>query len=170
MTALPDQPRSPAAPRRRRPKDIGTATETAVVNYLREHGWPHAERRALAGTHDLGDIIGTPGICWEIKGGKAAETAGDGQVAGWLAETERERWNAQADFGVLVMKRKACGTASVGRWWAVMQASDLAVVVRLGAGFGPSACSVVATPVRLHLADAVTLLRAAGYGTPEVTR
>jgi hypothetical protein len=25
-------------------------------------------------------------------------------------------------------------------------------------------------PVRLHLADAVTLLRAAGYGTPEVTR
>jgi hypothetical protein len=29
MTALTDQPRSPAAPRRRRPKDIGTATETA---------------------------------------------------------------------------------------------------------------------------------------------
>jgi hypothetical protein len=168
MTALTDQPRSTAAPRRRRPKDIGTATETAVVNYLREHGWPSAERRALAGTYDLGDIIGTPGICWEIKGGKAAETAGDGQVGAWLAETERERWNAQADFGVLVMKRRACGTASVGRWWAVMHARDLAWLIR--PGNDDVAPGAHPQPVRLHLADAVTLLRAAGYGTPEVTR
>jgi hypothetical protein len=170
MTALTDQPRSTASPRRRRPKDIGTATETAVVNYLREHGWPSAERRALAGTYDLGDIIGTPGICWEIKGGKAAETAGDGQVGVWLAETNRERDNANADYGVLVMKRKACGTASVGRWWAAVTARDITSIVGRFSNGRHVATGVATAPVRLTLADLLPLLRAAGYGTPEVTR
>ncbi|NAE18288.1 hypothetical protein, partial [Enterococcus hirae] len=66
-----------------RPRDIGTAAETATVRYLRTAGFPHAERRALRGTHDCGDITGTPGLAWEVKGGQAAKGASDGQVAQW---------------------------------------------------------------------------------------
>ena len=46
-----------------RPKAIGTAAETAVVRYLAAHGFPAAERRALHGATDLGDITGTPRSC-----------------------------------------------------------------------------------------------------------
>lgn len=137
-----------------RPKDIGTAAETAVVGYLRSHGFPLAERRALAGVHDLGDVVGTPGVAWEVKGGKAAERAGDGLVEDWLAETERERRAAGADLGVLVLKRAGVGPANAGRWWAVVRTGELVVG------------SVIGVPTRMHLADAVRLLRGCGYGQP----
>lgn len=102
-----------------KPKAIGTAAETAAVRALRQHGFPNAERRALAGTYDLGDIVGTPGIVWEVKGGAAAKTASDGQVEAWLDETETERVNARAAVGVLVMQRSGIGPANACRWWAV---------------------------------------------------
>lgn len=146
-----------------RSKDVGTKAESAVVAFLRENGWPHAERRALTGSTDRGDITGTPSLCWEVKGGKAAETASDGQVLAWLDETDTERRNAHANIGILVMKRKAIGPSNAGQWWAVMWMSDLSPVVALR---GPQALFVA--PVRLHLATAVQWLHAAGYGTPEV--
>ncbi len=134
-----------------RPKDIGTRAETAVVRVLASSGFPHAERRALAGAYDLGDITGTPGIAWEVKGGKAAKTASDGQVDAWLRETETERVNARADVGILVMQRAGYGPERAGRWWAIIwlhqinaHAPDMAV--------------------RVHLDDAIRFLRANGYG------
>lgn len=142
----------------RRPKDIGTAAETAVVRFLRSAGFPHAERRALAGALDLGDITGTPGVAWEVKGGERAKSASDRQVAAWLEETEVERVNAGADFGVLVVQRRGIGAPNAGRWWAVM---PLRHAVMLAAG----ARAEWAAPVRMHLADAALLLRAFGYGT-----
>lgn len=148
-----------------RSKNIGTAAETAVVRYLRTW-WPSAERRALAGSHDLGDIL-TPGICWEIKAGRAAETAGDGQVETWLAETETERRNSRADVGVLVLKRAGFGAERVGHWWAVLPAFE---VTHLGWNAdGTDAYHRAAglrAPVRMHLGTAVELLVRAGYGTP----
>lgn len=137
---------------KRRAKDIGTHTETAVVRFLRDNGYPHAERRAQHGSTDLGDVTGTPGICWEIKGGTAAKTASDGQVALWLAETETERINSGADVGVLVLARSGIGPANAGRWWAVTPGRAL--------GLATDDC------VRIHLAAATRLLRRAGYGTP----
>ena len=148
-----------------RPKDIGTAAETAVVKYLRNHGFAGAERRALAGTFDLGDIVGIVGVCVEVKGGKAAESAGDGQVAQWLDETERERVNAGADIGLLVMKRKGVGSENAGRWWAVLRLRDLTSYLAHDDGPTPD----LSGPVRLLLADAVLLLRALGYGDPLTT-
>lgn len=131
-----------------RPKDIGTAAETAVVRALRQHGFPHAERRALAGAHDLGDITGTPGIVWEVKGGNAAKTASDGQVQKWLDETETERINARATVGVLVMARAGIGAANADRWWAVVRWPHLAGL-----------------PARMLLRDVCALLNSFGYGT-----
>lgn len=147
-----------------RPKKIGTAAETAVVRALRTLGFPHAERAALAGTNDRGDITGTPGICWEVKGGDAARTASDLLINTWVAETERERVNASADIGVLVVQRKGIGAANAHRWWAILPASWLA---RLMLGDYQVLCaSDDHFPVRMLLADACTLLRGAGYGQP----
>jgi len=128
-------------------KATGTAGETAVVAFLQTNGFGTAERRALHGTYDLGDITGTPGICWEVKSGHAAETASDGLINAWLAETEAERNNADADVGVLVVKRK--GKGSAGDWWAIEWRGD------------PKDHRY---PVRLLLKDFVFTLREDGYG------
>ena len=64
-----------------RSKDIGTRAEAAVVRYLCANGWANAERRALRGSADWGDVTGTPGLVWEVKGGDAAKDASDNQIA-----------------------------------------------------------------------------------------
>ena len=140
-----------------RPRDIGTQAETAVVHYLQTHGWPHAERRALRGTQDAGDITGTPGVCWEVKAGKAAETAGDRTIERWLRETQHEAENARAEWGVLVVKRVGHGMRSVGNWWAIIPLSDL---VADGVN-APASDPFV--PVRLTLAPLCQMLYDLGY-------
>ncbi|WP_017599221.1 hypothetical protein [Nocardiopsis lucentensis] len=145
------------------PRSIGTRGETGVVRYLRAHGWPSAERRALAGGTDLGDITGTPGLCWEIKSGKTAEAAHDADVTKWLAETETETLNSGADLGILVTKRRGYSAASAGSWWAHL---DLTTWQALTRGRMVVTAPLVAAPVRLHLSTLVPILHAAGYGDP----
>lgn len=99
-------------------KQKGTAAETAVVRVAREHGFPLAERRALAGTADVGDVLLAPGLIVEVKAGKAAQTASLGQIGKWLAETERERVNANADAALLVTQRQGIGVAKAHLWEA----------------------------------------------------
>lgn len=143
-----------------RSKKIGTAAESAVVTYLRGNGFHGAERRALAGAFDLGDVTGLGPICVEVKAGAAAATASDGQVIDWLVETEVERQNSNSDYGLLVMRRSGYGPARVGMWWAVLPAwqfLSLAGIPRCPPVLDPA-------PIRLHLRDAVALLRLAGYG------
>ena len=150
-----------------KPKAIGTAAETAVTRYLQAHGWPHAERRTLKGRLDQGDITGCPGLVFEVKGGEAAKSASDLLVADWLAETAAEVLNAGADLGVLVLQRRGVGPVNAGRWWAVM---PYVVAHDLSGGSDrlvqPETWKDVdRIPVRMLLADAARLLRAAGYGT-----
>jgi hypothetical protein len=140
-----------------RPRDIGTKVETAVVRHLQAAGFPHAERRALRGTFDAGDITGTPGLCWSVKGGTAAETASDTQIVAWLAEAQTQRVHAGADHAVLVLKRRAHSAARAGCWWAVLTVADLARLI------GGSSTSTA--PVRIVLDAACRLLRDAGYGS-----
>lgn len=140
-----------------RSKNIGTWTETAVVKVLRDNGFPHAERRALAGVHDLGDVIGTPGVCWEVKGGHAAEDASDLDIEGWLAEAETERRNSKADIAVLVCKRRAVGRERAELWWALVRLGDIALAYHSD----PLTRTI---PVRMTLRDALIWLRSLGYG------
>lgn len=164
-----------------KPKKIGTAAESAVTRFLQANGFPHAERRALRGTQDAGDITGIPGLCIEVKGGDAARIASDGQIEIWLADTERERAAAGADIGVLVLQRRGVGPANAGRWWAIVQQWPLYGLYLLAdrditgapayTGTEPFTAtdtdpSWMRAPVRMLLADAVKLLRAAGYGQP----
>ncbi|WP_238434486.1 hypothetical protein [Micromonospora tarensis] len=146
-----------------RPRDIGTRAESAVVRYIQPNGFPHAERRSLRGALDAGDITGTPGICWEVKGGDAARTASDLMISRWMGELAAEVTNAKADVGLLVVQRAGVGPANAGRWWAYMPAFQVAGLVYDELTIsGPNAF-----PVRMLLADALTLLRAAGYGEPD---
>lgn len=85
-----------AAPKRR-----GSAWERDVAAYLRDNGFPHAERAFGAGRPlDVGDIDGLPGIVVECKAAKTFD------LAGWCDEARREQANARAQFGVVVAKRR----------------------------------------------------------------
>lgn len=108
-------------------KRKGTAAETAVVNWLREHGWPSAERRALAGNADRGDIAGIVGVVLEVKAKKEMD------LSGWVKEAETERRNDGADFGIVIAKKR--GTTDVGEWYAVMPVEQLAALLD-AAGYG----------------------------------
>lgn len=98
-----------------RSKAKGTAAETAAVLALHGLGFPYAERRALAGAFDLGDITGTPGVCWEVKDAKTWK------AAEWLRETEFERINAKADYGILIIKAPGVGYQNAHRWLTIME-------------------------------------------------
>jgi hypothetical protein len=102
-----------------RSKNIGTAGETRVVKYLHLNGFPEAERRALAGQQDKGDILVAPGVIAEVKAGIAAETASDHQLRLWCEETEKERQHANAEHAFLVVKRKGHGATKIGGWYVV---------------------------------------------------
>jgi hypothetical protein len=138
-----------------RSKQVGTATETAVVRYLRDNGWPGAERRALRGHLDAGDLTGTPGLCWSVKGGDYARYPSDGQITEWLNELDRQRKHAGADHGILVTRRYRVGDP--GRWWAWARTSTVAT---LTGGTWPADDSWMVT----HLEQAARIIRVAGYG------
>lgn len=109
-----------------RSKEIGTAAETAVVRWFQANGFPHAKRITLHGAKDIGDVHLGDGIpvVVEVKAGKAAEAASDGQLRAWLRELRVEVENAyeatgEGRYGVLVVKRRGVGITQVGRWWAI---------------------------------------------------
>jgi Holliday junction resolvase len=101
-------------------KQKGTAAETAVAKYLRDNGFPYAERRALTGTHDKGDITGCGPVVFEVKNHAKLD------LAGWLKELEAEMYNAKVDTGCVVAKKR--GTTNPGDWYAVL---PFAVFVQL---------------------------------------
>lgn len=110
-------------------KAKGTAAESAVVTYLAGHGFPHAERRALAGVNDLGDITGIPALVMEVKNQRTYK------FPAWIEETEIERVNADADIGVLIVKPVGVGATRVGDWWGVLPLSSMIALLR-DAGYG----------------------------------
>ena len=98
-----------------KPRIKGTFAETVVVNYLRDNGFPYAERRSLKGAKDRGDVAGCPGLCFEVK--YAGVTP---KIGAWLEETDAESLNDSADYGILVVKPLGLGERSVASWYAVM--------------------------------------------------
>ena len=112
-----------------RAKAKGTAAESALVRFLSGQGFPNAERRALTGQFDQGDVTGTPCLAWEVKNHKTYH------FPAWLKETETERINAKADFGILVVKPNGVGLTNAGQWWAVMSVADIVNLLR-DAGYG----------------------------------
>ena len=98
-------------------KAKGTAWESAVVEYLRTHGFPWAERRALSGSADKGDVSGIPGVVIEAKACREIT------LASFMDEVAIETGNAGASVGVAVVKRR---NRSVADGYAVMTLETLA--------------------------------------------
>lgn len=112
-----------------RAKQKGTIAESALVAYLRTSGFPFAERRALTGSVDLGDITGTPCLVWEVKNHKTYK------IPEWMQETQLEAENAKADYGILVIKPNGVGLTNQKNWWAVLDLESLVRLLR-EAGYG----------------------------------
>jgi hypothetical protein len=111
-----------------RNKAAGTRWESAIVEFLRANGFPWAERRALAGALDRGDIVIGPGApIVEAKNRKALD------LANAVDEANAEAANAGAPFGVAVLKRRGKGSAGDG--YAVMTLANCARLLR-EAGYG----------------------------------
>jgi len=152
-----------------RSKGIGTLAESACVKYLNDNGFPFADRRPLNGALDKGDILICPGVIFEVKSGKAAEDASDGQIVDWARETERERVNANAQLAFLVTKRRRVSAARAGDWWVHADMGVLADLIN-----EPVDVLAIGEPFdkerlvlgRLLLRDLVDMLRYAGFGEP----
>lgn len=106
-----------------RSKQKGTSAETAVVRYLQANGFPHVERRALAGVNDKGDIAGVPGVVIEVKNCSRMD------LSGWVREAETERDNAHAAVGVVWHKRR--GKADPAHWFVTLTGSQFVELLRV---------------------------------------
>lgn len=84
-------------------KRKGTLFESAVVEWLRAHGHPYAERRALRGGRDAGDIAGLPGVVLELKSCNRIE------LAAWMDEARQEAANAGVELFAVIAKRRGKG-------------------------------------------------------------
>ena len=142
-----------------RPKAIGTKAETAVTRAAQSRGFPHAERRALRGRHDVGDVLLCPGVVVEVKGGDMARNASDALVGKWLVETERERVNAGAEHAFLVVQRAGVGAKNAHRWHAYWTAGGWA---RLLGHEAPGA--LAGSAIRTSLESSLAALVANGWG------
>lgn len=109
-------------------KGKGTAAERATATALQRLMFPDADRRTQGGRYDKGDLLGTPGICFEVKDAKVWK------VPEWMRQTEVERRNAKADFGILVIKMPRVGYPNAHNWLTVMDSSD-ALRLRTMAGW-----------------------------------
>jgi hypothetical protein len=139
-------------------RDKGIRAELDLARFLRDHGYPDAERSVRAGFNnglrkspDEGDIRGTP-YTWQIKhyAGGLSHT----EVDSFLADAEQQSIAARTVMAVLVerVERKP-----VELWVCHITAAALAE--QLGAtNTNPFVSGV---PVSLRLGDLLPILRAA---------
>lgn len=82
-------------------KRKGSAFELDIVQYLKEHGFPYAERAYGGGRpDDRGDINGIVGWTIEAKNRKEMD------LAGWCSEAAGEATNAHSRFWAVIAKRR----------------------------------------------------------------
>lgn len=129
-------------------KAKGTTAEREVVRYL-QNWWPAAERRALSGNKDKGDVAGIPGVVIEVK---AAKTQ---LITAWQRETKTEMHNAGATVCMLVVKRPY----KAPRQWDAYLPAGKVPGYRTYVAEGDE----VDTWLRMDLVAAVAILRQAGY-------
>jgi hypothetical protein len=110
-----------------RSKAKGTSWETAICRHLADNGFPHAERRALNGTTDRGDIAGIVGWVIEAKNCQRLD------LAGWIDEATLEQANAGAAHSAVWHHRR--GKASPAAAYVTMTGATFLRLLR-EAGYG----------------------------------
>jgi len=99
-------------------KAKGTAAETRVVNYLKEHGI-RAQRVVQKGSRDEGDVHITHGCVWatlEVKGGQQTQNVNRKLKEDWLAETRTEGENAGMIHAFLVIAKHGASVCDYHVW------------------------------------------------------
>jgi len=86
-------------------KRKGSKFEVDVVAYLKDHGFPYAERRALRGTLDAGDVAGIAGWVLEVKNHAKLD------IGNWSTEAAKEASNDGCSRWAVVHKRRQHSTA-----------------------------------------------------------
>ena len=100
----------------------GPLFESQVVDYLRSHGFPWAERRVQGGSKDRGDVGGVPAVTLEVKNCARLEPAA------WVDEAAVEAANAGTEVYAVVAKRR--GKGDVGQSYVIMPLSVFVGLVR----------------------------------------
>lgn len=96
-------------------KRKGSQYERDVAKWLVSNGYACAERAYGAGRHDdVGDIDGISGVVVECKNEKKID------LSGYLKELDNEMTHADAETGVVLIKKR--GTTNVSESYAVMPA------------------------------------------------
>lgn len=108
-----------------RNRDIGTKAETASAQALQRllcFDEDDLERDGLHGAKDRGDIRmrRKKRVCFEVKGGKQANW----QPWAWLIETETERVNAAADYGIVIIKPPGVGYGRGEKFLTLMRLDE----------------------------------------------
>tara|TARA_B100000959_G_C14813667_1_gene554889 strand:+ start:502 stop:888 length:387 start_codon:yes stop_codon:yes gene_type:complete len=106
-------------------KQKGTAWETECVRFLTSYIKKKFNRLPLTGAKDIGDIRSEafPEFVFECKNRKDALSS----LSQIMRETEEERINADAKFGVALVKRRNFGT---GGAYAVMELHTFAQLIK----------------------------------------
>jgi hypothetical protein len=103
---------------KQRPKDKGTRAETDVVGWARKHGFFKAERLALCGAGDVGDVRLAEGVMVQVKDGYTErKEPTDYQIGQWLDQVDRQRKNGGWDIGLLVHKKYGKADPDMWRWY-----------------------------------------------------
>lgn len=105
-----------------RSKARGTSFETLIKNYLIEQGFD-CDRQVLSGSKDVGDLK-----VWKVDSVFELKNCVKLNLAGWIAETEVERQNANKRFGVTIFKRKGKGKAE--EQYALMPVGQLVEMLK----------------------------------------
>jgi hypothetical protein len=103
-------------------KRRGAATQTLVSDWLREHGWPHAES-AGAGRPGV-DVLGLPGLSVEVKARRAFSPLA------WVRQARQ-----QPGVPIVVLRCDGQGPATIGEWPVVLRLADLTELLH-AAGYG----------------------------------
>jgi hypothetical protein len=104
----------------------GTAAESQVVAYLQSMGFPKAERRALHGVNDRGDVTGIPSTVIQVKNWDQME------LGQWVNQAIRQRDTDGAAWGVVWHKRKKYQFP--GQWYVTMTGADFVALLRSALG------------------------------------
>lgn len=114
---------------RKSAKKAGSSFERKVADYLKECLGADIDRQVKTGNKDKGDIRGvylhTKPLVIECK-----DYGGRHQLPEWLEEAETERGNADAEYGIVVWKRR--GTQDPAEQYVSMTLETLAQMIAGG--------------------------------------
>ena len=105
----------------------GNSFAEQFANYAARKLGDDIERRVLHGTKDRGDIAGL-----YIRGKRTAVECKNCKrmdLSGWINEAEEERANDDAEFGIVVHKRRGYGEAKFGGNYVTMTVDTLLGIV-----------------------------------------